>query len=359
MRFEEFSSYLDEMAEEVSVHCTGTAFHFVGGPRPVDDVIAEHLAAHPRHIGRVHALRPGQFPDADAYYAVFLHNIAQYLDAIERSKKPFAFTLYPGGGFRVGEKWSDDNLDRICNSPFLQRIIVTQRNTLDYLLKRYPLSESKMYYVHGGVIPRLAFCAPNNRKHFGVDKEVLEIGFMANRYTPKGEDKGYDLFVETARALSRNGVNAIYHVVGPWDANIVPLEDLYARFVFHGLVSTDKLRELGQTLDLILSPNRPGILAKGAFDGFPTGSCVAAGLQEAAMFCTDVLKVNTDYRDGVDLVLVEPSVNDIVRRLLPIIQERGALAQIGRNGRLRLTEIFGRDTQLPPRFAVLRAMVAN
>ena len=360
IRLEEFSSYLDEMPEvSVSVHCDGGAFHLVGGARPVEVIVAEHLAAHSRHIGRVHPLRPGQLPDADAYYAVFLHNIARYLNEIERSQKPFAFTLYPGGGFRVNDKWSDEALDRVCNSPFLRSIIVTQRYTLDYLVKRHALPDSKICSLHGGVIPRSAFSPPNNRKHFGIDKEVLEIGFVANRYTPQGQDKGYDLFVETARALSRNGVSALYHVVGPWDATIVPLDDLSARFVFHGFVSTEKLRELGQTLDLILSPNRPDVLANGAFDGFPTGSCVAAGLQEAAIFCTDVLRENTDYRDGVDLVLVEPSVNDIVRRLLPVIQERGALARIGRNGRLRLIEIFGRETQLPPRFAVLRALVLN
>ena len=189
IRFEEFSSYLDEMPEvSVSVHCDGDAFRLAGGPRPVEVVIAEHLAAHSRHIGRVHPLRPGQLPDADAYYAVFLHNISRYLDAIERSKKPFAFTLYPGGSFRVGKKSSDDKLDRVCNSPFLRKIIVTQRYTLDYLLKRHPQSESKFCYLPGGVIPRLAFHAPKNRKHFGVDKDVLEIGFVANRYTPKGED---------------------------------------------------------------------------------------------------------------------------------------------------------------------------
>ena len=139
IRFEEFSSYLDEMPEvSVSVHCDGDAFRLAGGPRPVEVVIAEHLAAHSRHIGRVHPLRPGQLPDADAYYAVFLHNISRYLDAIERSKKPFAFTLYPGGSFRVGKKSSDDKLDRVCNSPFLRKIIVTQRYTIDYLLKRHP-----------------------------------------------------------------------------------------------------------------------------------------------------------------------------------------------------------------------------
>src|SRR5262249_57418845 len=154
----------------------------------------------------------------------------------------------------------------------------------------------------------------------------VEIGFVANRYTPRGEDKGYDLFVETAHALSRIGVNAIYHVVGPWHPDIVPLEELAGRFIFHGSLSTDRLRELGQTLDLILSPNRPGILADGAFDGFPTGSCVEAGLQEAAIFCTDVLKMNTNYRDGVDLVLVAPNMNQIRRRLLPFIRERASLA---------------------------------
>src|ERR1700674_4850804 len=59
IRFEEFSSYLDDMPEvSVSVHCDGGAFHLVGGPRPVEVIIAEYLAAHSRHIGRVHPLRP-------------------------------------------------------------------------------------------------------------------------------------------------------------------------------------------------------------------------------------------------------------------------------------------------------------
>ena len=360
MRFEEVSSYLDEMPElAISVYCNGDAFRATGELRPVEAMIAEHLSAHPQHVGRVHPLLQDHLPGADAYYAIFLDNIVRYLDKIERGKKPFAFTLYPGGGFRVGENESDKRLDRVCNSPFLQRIVVTQKYTLDYLLKRHPLLESKICYIYGATIPRLALSGPNDRKYFGIDKASLEIGFVANRYTSKGEDKGYDLFVETARALSANGVNAVYHVVGPWDASIMPLGDLSRRFVFHGGLSTGKLRELGQSLDLILSPNRPGMLAAGAFDGFPTGSCVEVGLQEAAIFCTDVLGMNTHYRDGVDLVLVEPCVDGIVRRLSPFIRERGALAQIGRNGRVRLSEVFGYERQLPPRFAVLRAMVVN
>src|SRR5262244_3961108 len=84
MRFEEFSSYLDEMPDlSVSVHCDGDAFRGIGESRAVEAVIAEHLAAHPHHMGRVHPLRPGEFPDADAYYAILLDYIARYLGAVE------------------------------------------------------------------------------------------------------------------------------------------------------------------------------------------------------------------------------------------------------------------------------------
>jgi glycosyltransferase involved in cell wall biosynthesis len=354
-RFEEFSSYLDEM-QGVSVYSNGNALPLVTEMRPLEAIIAEHVAANPRHFGRIHPLRPGQFPRADAYYAIFLNNIVQYVEAIEHTRKPFAFTLYPGGGFQIGDKLSDDKLRRVCGSPSFHRVIVTQPYTRDYLLKVHVLPPSKIHYLQGGMVPRATFVAPKQRRHFGIDKASLDIGFVANRYTPTGEDKGYDLFVETADALSQKGVNATYHVVGPWDATIIPLGNLTTRFLFHGFVSTEKLRELGQMLDLILSPNRPGILAKGAFDGFPTGSCVEVGLQETAIFCTDVLKLNTDFRDGVDLVLVEPTTDDIVRRLLPVIQHPNSLAKIGRNGRTRLRRTFGRERQLLPRLAVLRTM---
>lgn len=354
-RFEEFCSYLDEMPN-VSIYTNGAALSLVNEARPIEAIIAEHVAAHPCHFGRILALQPDQFPQADAYYAIFLNNIVQYVEAIERTQKPFTFTLYPGGGFGADDKVSDDKIRRVCGSSSFQSVIVTQPNTRDYLLKVHAVPKPKIHYLQGGMVPRAAFVAPKHRRHFGIDKASLDIGFVANRYTPKGEDKGYDLFVETADALTRQGVNARYHVVGPWDAAIIPLGNLAAQFEFHGFLMTERLRELGQILDLVLSPNRPGKLAKGAFDGFPTGSCVEVGLQEAAIFCADVLNLNTEFRDGIDLVLVEPNVDDIILRLLPIIHDPGALARIGRNGRKRLSQIFGRERQMPPRLAILRNM---
>ncbi|MFL6520954.1 MAG: glycosyltransferase [Chthoniobacterales bacterium] len=355
-RFEEFSSYLEQM-RGVSVHCNGGALR--GGlreKRSIQDLIAEYVAARRRFSRRVHPLLPGPLPEADAYYAIFLHNIAHYVEAIEHTKRPFAFTLYPGGSFRMRDKCSDDKLRRVCGSPLLRKVIVTQPCTLSYLAEGRFLSPAKILYLQGGVVPRAAFVASGRRAHFGLSKQTLDIGFVANRNMPMGEDKGYDLFVETARALTRQGLNAIYHVVGPWDATIVPLGDSFGQFIFYGFLSTEKLRELGGRLDLILSPNRPDVVGEGAFDGFPTGSCVEVGLQGAAIFCTDVLKLNTAFRDGVDIVLIEPDVDDILRRLMPIIQQPRLLAQIGKNGQRRLKKIFGREVQLPPRLAVLRAL---
>ena len=114
--------------------------------------------------------------------------------------------------------------------------------------------------------------------------------------------------------------------------------------------------DLGRRFDLILSPNRPGVLGTGGFDGFPTGSCAEIGLQDTAIVCTDILKLNTDFRNGVEILLVEPDVDDIMRRMLPTIQEPLKLAQIGKSGGSRFRQTLGRATQLPPRLSVLAAL---
>jgi hypothetical protein len=60
-RFEEFSSYLDEM-QGVSVYSNGNALPLVTEMRPLEAIIAEHVAANPRHFGRIHPLRQVNFP---------------------------------------------------------------------------------------------------------------------------------------------------------------------------------------------------------------------------------------------------------------------------------------------------------
>ncbi len=249
-RFEEFLCYLEEMPG-VSVHSNGYALPLVGETCSIGELIDRHLAANPHHAKRIMPLQPDLIPDAEGYYSIFLNNIEMHLGAIERAQKPFAFTLYPGGGFQIDDEQSDSKLHRVCGSPYFRQVIVTQRITRDYLLRRHGVAENKVMYVQGGIISRAAFEVSKHRRRFGIDKDTLDIGFVANRYTTRGEDKGYDLFVDTARAVCDAGVTATYHVVGPWDANIIPLGDLSPRFIFHGYKSTEDLRDLGRRFDLI------------------------------------------------------------------------------------------------------------
>ena len=99
-RYEEFVSYLDAIPG-VSIYTTAAPFPAMGEARSRDEVLATHLAHNPAHRGRVKPLKRF-LPAADLYYAMFLANICQFVGAIEHRGKPFAFTLYPGGGFQYG-----------------------------------------------------------------------------------------------------------------------------------------------------------------------------------------------------------------------------------------------------------------
>jgi hypothetical protein len=85
-----------------------------------------------------------------------------------------------------------------------------------------------------------------------------------------------------AASLYKKGVTATYHVVGPWNASILPLGSIAALRVLRILDHWETTR-IGTAAGFDHSPNRPWVLASGAFDGFPTGSCAEIGLEEAAI----------------------------------------------------------------------------
>jgi glycosyltransferase involved in cell wall biosynthesis len=108
-------------------------------------------------------------------------------------------------------------------------------------------------------------------------------------------------------------------------------------------------------MDMFVAPTRPFIL-KGAFDGFPTGAAVEAGLQSVALLLTDPLGFNTIFRDGEDAVIIQPERDDIVARILQLASDPQRLAAIGESGRTALTASHSYDAQIAPRLAVLRSL---
>jgi glycosyltransferase involved in cell wall biosynthesis len=269
------------------------------------------------------------------------------------------FSLYPGGGFGIEQPEIDEKMKRIFGSANFRSVIVTQPIVRDYLISENLCPKDKIFYVYGGVIPRTAFDVPPEKHRYGIGKKDLDICFVANRYTPVGADKGYDLFVDAAKGLLASGVSANFQVVGKYDKDVIELGEAAGRMHFHGFQTREFFRDFYRRMDLILGPTRPFVLAPGLFDGFPTGACVEAGLQSVAVLCSDELKQNTMFRDGEEIIIVRPDKANILAHLQSLVGDPQRLASIGEKGRARMLEVFGRDAQIEPRLRLLRSLRAG
>ena len=357
-RFEEFRSYLDAMPE-ACVYSTGAALHHADETRSIEDLIAEHVGLHPNHAGRVAPLDYDVLPPADVYYATFVYIIMGVIEAIERLRKPFAVTLYPGGGFALEDESSDAQLRRVLGSPCFRGVIATQPITKAYLLEKGFCRPDQIVDLNGGVLARAMLPPPVGKLCYAFDKPVLDIAFVANRYGPIGADKGYDLFVDAAKRLIGSGIDLHFHVVGRFDASIIDLAEATAWFTFHGLQLTPFFDVFYRTIDVIVSPTRPFVLGPGKFDGFPTGCSVEAGTREVAIICTDELGQNVSYVDGEDLIIVRPEADAIVAAIEMLAADPARLRALGVNARRRALDLYSHAKQIEPRIDLLRNLAAE
>jgi glycosyltransferase involved in cell wall biosynthesis len=354
-RWEEFHSYLEAMPG-VGVHATWPHLQWYGETRPPAEIFAEYAREYPAHAGRVKPLFDGTFPPADAYYMIFLSNIRDHLLAIEARRRPFAFTMYPGGAFSIDVPEADKCMERVFSSPCFRKVIATQPIIRDYLLDKGFCEPHQIIFIRGGVVHRSAFEPPPPKPRYGMAKSALDIAFVAAKYSPTGADKGYDLFVETAQVLTALGLDARFHVVGNFTPDVLDLGAAGPRFRFYGYRPREFFATFYSLMDMIIAPTRPFILDKGAFDGFPTTACLEAGLQCVAVLLTDPLNCNAIFRDGEDAIIIQPDRDDIVARVLQLARDPDRLAAIGESGRGALIAAYNRDVQIEPRLAVLRSL---
>lgn len=110
--------------------------------------------------------------------------------------------------------------------------------------------------------------------------------------------------------------------------------------------------------DIIVSANINGVLAEGAFDGFPTICALDASFCEVAMFCTDPLNLNQDrFKDGKEMVILKHSANDIVKKIEYYYKHPKELENICKSGKLKTEQLFGYESQMAPRIKLLREMI--
>jgi glycosyltransferase involved in cell wall biosynthesis len=353
-RYQEFTSLLEKFSNSV-VLTTGEDLNALREDRPLEEVIKEFEIVHPDLAGRTVATSHDVSPNVGYLaYVVFQYNMMVFLAALEKSQIPFIFTLYPGGSFEVNVPESDSVLKRIFNSPLFRKVIVTQKLTYDYLIRKAFCNPDQIEFIYGVVTPLEMLEKPIVKKYYGVDKRTLDICFVAHKYMAKGIDKGYDVFIEVAKNIVNLYDDVNFHVVGSFDECDLPIEGLEGRIAFYGLQKSEWFYEFYQNQDIILSPNVPFVVHNGSFDGFPTASCTEAGANGVAILCTDSLEQNIKFTDWEDLVLIPHDAEKITEIISRLRADPVKLSEISKNGARIIKEVYSYENQIAPRINLIQ-----
>ena len=222
------------------------------------------------------------------------------------------------------------------------------------------LFRSKINFIFGVVMPQDSFVAPipKHKVRWGFGKRRMDICFMAHRYTPQGEDKGYDVFLNMACQLRKIYDDIYFHVVGPFDRRVINISPISDRIEFYGTLNPEQLDDFFMDMDIIMSPNISGKIWPGSFDGFPTASCTEGGLRGTAIFCTDEFNcAEGRFVDGKDFVLIRYDLDHIVGKVEHYYRYPLELKNIGEYGSLKIQELYSYQAQMAPRVQILRELI--
>jgi hypothetical protein len=318
---------------------------------------AEYAQRHPQFAARVLPLGAEALAGCELAMMNFVNNAERYLPALEPLRIPFALTLYPGGGFGIGSPDSDAKLARVLASPLLQQLVTTQPITAEYVrefAEQRGLRLPALAQIRGGVMNPSYFAAdaPAHGAYFGAGKMHFDICFVAEKYMPRGVNKGYPEFIAAAHELL-DIAPIRFHVVGGFAAQDIDVRPLRNRIRFHGRLETPELQRFFAGMDLIVALSRPGSLHRGNFDGFPTGAAVEASLAGVAVLASDVLGQNPGYVDDEAMLIVEPHAAEVVRRVRTLMAKPARIAAIARAGQAVSRTLFAPEAQIAPRIALL------
>jgi glycosyltransferase involved in cell wall biosynthesis len=262
-------------------------------------------------------------------YSFFLAETYTLLPFYKKNKIPFVFVLYPGGAFGINNSSSDKMLKMIFSCKFFRGVIATQKITYDYLIDKLKVDKNKIFYLFGGYA-QFDVSQALLKKKYKVDKSTFDICFVAAKYSERGVDKGYDLFVDTAKYFYKIYKNMHFHVVGGFNETDIDVSDIKERFIFYGFRQPDFLLQFYSKMDICLSPNRPFKLYQGNFDGFPLGlECMVCGV---ALFTTDELNNNRSQISEDAIVIIKPVIDDIINKIERYYHDTNKLYELSLKG---------------------------
>lgn len=288
------------------------------------------------------------------FYTVFINNAHNFLPIFEINNKPFIFTLYPGGGFCINDSASDRKLYAVCKSHLFRKMIVTQKLSYEYVIRKGFTTPDKVEFIYGGLTDTDYYGEHAlQKKYYKQDKDNFDICLVANKYMEKGIDKGFDTFIEVCKRLSKLKENIIFHVIGGFTPGDIDVSEIRNRICFYGVKNFEFFPDFYSNMDMIISPNKSFILAKGSFDGFPTGCCVDAGLNGTAILCTDPLKQNVVFENNRDICIISTNVVEITDKVLYYLNNPDILYDLSKNGQRKLFEVYDMEKQMEKRIKIL------
>jgi glycosyltransferase involved in cell wall biosynthesis len=312
------------------------------------------VRANSPYKNRIHFVNgPQDIPKMDGYYCLFLNNLEIVVQLAERDQVPFAFTLYPGGGFEYSSDSSLEKLRNILSHPLFHKVIATQPITLE-ILRVLDCPPEKIEYIFGVVTD------PGQQLKFfdrcKSPKKVCKIVFAAHKYDELGLDKGLDLFVQMAdEYISRNS-NIEFHIVGPWETAIQSISIHPKSYRTHEIIPIDKLGNFFSEMDIAIFPTRSNINLEGRFDGFPTATMVQAALSGCITVTTNPLKQRTPLVRNKDYIEIEPTLESLSITIDDLLNRMFYLKFSGKLRSRRFLRIFGIQAQMGPRLAVLKSL---
>lgn len=351
-RYNEYMHYLKHF-NNIIIACTGESLYYISNIT-LSKLLFDFRKEYPLFQDKLKIFSSNDIYKTKLVFVNFLGNAIDF-DLGYMRKIPFIINIYPGGRFAINNPEVDEMLERYLQSPYCRKVIVTQRVTYDYLLEKNFCSKDKIEFIYGCILPQQFLdISIKDKQWFGIDKNILDICFVAHKYTPKGEDKGYDTFIEVAKVLSKKYDFIRFHVVGQFNEDVIDVSEIKDKITFYGIQKTDWFIEFYRDKDIILAPNKPFHLMDGAFDGIPTASVLEAGLHEVAMFVTDELQLTKTYFiDKEDIVIIQPAVNDIVSTIEYYLEYPEKLKALGQNAALTIKDLFSYENQIQKRIDII------
>lgn len=337
-RVAEYNWYLEHMTN-VTVYSTNADF---------ESFYSQYSKRYPALAKRVKKYSAKCLKNVDFVYLNFVNNAFLFISDLEKYNIPFVMTLYPGGGFALGEAESDKKIDRILGSKLLSSVVATQRVTVEYLKNK--CFSAPVHYIYGGAMNELYFDTETAHADNENREIVKNICFVADKYMPMGVNKGYPHFVETAKMLIKAYPRLKFFVVGGFSYDDYELgSELEQAIEFKGHLFTNELYEFYKNQDVIVSPNEPFKLSPGNFDGFPTGCCIEASLAGVAVVCTDVLKLNEVYDENREIMICKPEPASVYECIKKLIDNPVFFKNIAKAGQAKSRELFNPYVQIRSR----------